>query len=507
MLRPPLRAPASLALLAALVLCPSGPAAAGDDSKKNADAEKTFLEKFRAAGEDAGARKKAVTDLNDAPDAVKVSVLLKKVLPKEEEPGVISAAVGVLRGVSDPAAVKVMGAEAIEKGPWSVRGAVIEALGGVRDPGGAEALRKVVKAGGDAKPLAAAAFALAQTRSPEAMPEVLTLLEHGAWQVRLGALEYLAVVREPKSVPALVERMEIETGRLRREISEVLQSVTGKAYGTDLAKWKAYASGGEAAVDALGTGKPADPAGGGGGSRDVATGAAPVEPTYYGEPIYSDKVIFVIDLSLSMNDEMVVDRDAMEREAPGAVATGPGAGGKEPEPSEDDEVMRIRWWEIRTRMDFARQQLKYAISTMKKDQWFEIVWFSNSVKTWQGKMVPASRPNKYRAAEWIDSLKCEGETNTWGGLSKALHLVGNGTADENYSRGADTIYFMSDGMPSVGDIKEPDQILAAIERIYKVRRVKINVAHIGPSQLPFMQALASRTGGRYKFFNSKGPKK
>ena len=194
--RLPIRAPASLALLAALVLAAPAPAGAAQDSKKNADAEAKFLAAFRAAGEDDTARSKAVLDLNDAPDAVKVNALLKKVLPREDAPKVISAAIGVLRGVKDPAALKVLGTEAIEKGPWPVRGAVIEALGGVRDPAGVEALRKVVKAGGgDPKPLSAAAFALAQTRSPDAMPEVLTLLGHGAWQVRLGAYEYLAVLR------------------------------------------------------------------------------------------------------------------------------------------------------------------------------------------------------------------------------------------------------------------------------------------------------------------------
>jgi len=501
MSRLPHRAPAALSLALALAL--PGPVLAGGDSKKNAEAEKTFLDAYRSASSDDSAREKAVKDLNDAPDAVKVSALLKKVLPKEEAPGVISAAVGVLRGVADPEAVKILTTEAIERGPWQVRGAAIEALGGVRDPAGVEALRKIVKAGGDPKPLAAAAFALAQTRSADAMPEVLTLLGHGAWQVRLGAFEYLAVMRDPKSVPALVDRLETETGRLRREIADILQAVTGKSYGMDAAKWRAYAAGGEAAADAVGSGKPGDPAAGG-GTRDVATGGVVIEPTYYGEPIYSDKVIFVIDLSLSMNDEMVVDRDMIVRET-GAIASGGGADGKTSDPPRDDDVMPIEWWKIRTRMDFARSQLKYAISTMKKDQWFDVVWFSDSVKTWQGRMVAASRSNKYRAAEWIDSLKCEGGTNTWGGLSKALHLVGTGTADENYSRGADTIYFLSDGEPSVGDIKDKDHILAAIERIHKVRRVKINVVHIGPSQMHFLQALASRTGGRYKFFNAKGP--
>ena len=217
-------------------------------------------------------------------------------------------------------------------------------------------------------------------------------------------------------------------------------------------------------------------------------------------------MIFVIDCSLSMNEEMVVDRETIIRET-GAVVSGGSADGKTKEPPREDDVQPIEWWKIRTRMDFAKSQLKYAVSTLKKEQWFDIVWFSDSVKPWQGRMVPAARAMKYRAAEWIDALKCEAGTNTWGGITKALNLVGTGTEDENYRSGADTIFFMSDGMPSIGDIKDPDQILAALERIHKVRRVTIHVAHIGPTTLPFMQRIASSTGGHYKFFNARGEKK
>jgi Mg-chelatase subunit ChlD len=119
-------------------------------------------------------------------------------------------------------------------------------------------------------------------------------------------------------------------------------------------------------------------------------------------------------------------------------------------------------------------------------------------------MIPASRAAKLKAADWLDALECEGGTDTWAGLSKALNLVGRGTEDENYSRGADTIYFMSDGEPSKGDIKDKDQIVAAIERISKVRHVKVHVVQIGTSPLAFMKRLAAVTGGDYKFFNAKG---
>jgi len=488
-------------VLLALLAAPPAPARASGD-KGSEDAEKAFLEAYRGAGDDEKGRTAAVESLSGADDALKVSILLKKVLPRDDSPSVQAAAVSVLKGVKDAGALKEIGAEAQAKSPWPVRGAAIECLGGNGDPSAVDALRKVLKNDSDAKALAAAAFALAETRAPEAAAEMRKMLEHSAWQVRLGALEYYSVTKDKAYVPLLADRMEGETGRLRREIAEALEAITGKKYGMDAAKWRAYASGGEAAAEAAGQ-KPGEPAAGG---RAVATGVAPVEPRYYGEPIYSDKVVFIIDCSLSMNEEMVVDREALERET-GAVVSGGSAAGKGKEEPRDDDVMPIEWWKIRTRMDFAKSQLKFGISTLKKDQRFDVVWFSDSVKTWRGEMVAATRSTKYRAAEWVDALKCEGGTNTWGGLTAALNLVGRGTADENYSRGADTIFFMSDGMPSIGDIKDPDLILASIERIHKVRRVKIHVAHIGPTTLPFMKQIASLTGGKYKFFNARGETK
>ena len=236
----------------------------------------------------------------------------------------------------------------------------------------------------------------------------------------------------------------------------------------------------------------------------MATGDPPVEPTYYGEKVYSDKVIFVIDLSLSMNAEMVIDRDTIVRET-GAVVSGSKAETKK-EKKKDGEIIPIEWWKIRTRKDFAVSQLKYVVSTLKRGQLFDLVWYSDSVVVWQGRLTPATPQIKVKAANWLDELKCEGGTNTWGGLTKALNLVGRGTDDENYSRGADTIYFMSDGQPSVGDIKDTDAIVDAIERIHKVRRVKIHVAQVGTSPLPFMKRLAAVTDGNYRFFKAGEPK-
>jgi hypothetical protein len=381
---------------------------------------------------------------------------------------------------------------------------VLEALGarsGV--PVVLEALRKILK-GTEAKAIAAAVFALAEAHPPEALEDVKRVTEHSAWQVRLATLDFLGRLRDPKTLPLLVDRLEVESGRLRHEVVETLRLVSGKDYGKDLEKWKAYLAGGEAAAAAAGR-KPADPAAGSGG-RAVATGTAPVAPTYYGQPVYSDRVVFVIDISLSMNEEMVIDRETLVRET-GAVVSGSDAESKalkEAGGKEEGELMPLEWWKIKTRMDFARAQLKYAISTLKRDQYFDVVWFSDSVKTWQGRLVPARPGIKVKAADWIDALECEGGTNTWGGLTKALNIVGKGSEEENFTHGADTLYFLSDGEPSKGDVVDKDQIVAAIDRIHKVRRVKIHVVQIGTSVMPFMKRLADATGGTFKFFNAKG---
>jgi uncharacterized protein YegL len=500
-----MRSPASAVclLLAAAALLPARAAGAEDDRKKNAAAEKAFLEDYTAAASDEKARAKAVETLGAAPDAVKVSMLLDRVLPKDVAPAVQSAAVSVLRKVRDEAAVKALADEAMAKGSWNVRGPVLEAMGAFASPVAVEALRKILRTE-ETRALAAALFALSENHPPEALDDVRKLTGHLAWQVRLGTLEYLERLRDKGTLGLLVDRLEAESGRLRFEVVGTLKAITGKNYGTDANKWRAYVGGGEKAADEVG--KP-PPGPGAAGGRAVATGAVEkVEPTYYGMKVYSDKVVFVIDMSLSMNEEMVIDRETLVRETGAVVSSGHGeAGEKKPEgPKLDDEIAPIEWWKIKTRMDFARSQLRYVISTLQHDQCFDVVWFSDSVKAWQGHMIPASRAAKLKAADWLDALECEGGTDTWAGLSKALNLVGRGTEDENYSRGADTIYFMSDGEPSKGDIKDKDQIVAAIERISKVRHVKVHVVQIGTSPLAFMKRLAAVTGGDYKFFNAKG---
>jgi hypothetical protein len=505
-------------LLAAAAAIPgvAAPAASGSPlaplpgEKDDAAATAAFDKAWRAAGDDGAARAAAVASLDKAPPEVAVKILLGRVLPNDDFAAVQSASVKVLAGhaASDAAALKAIVECAQAKGPWVPRSVAIEALGRSGAEGAPAALRRVLKET-DGKAIAAALFALSGIKPAPGAADLKALAGHSAWQVRLGVYACLAAGKDPASLPLLVDRLEEESGRLLHECADALVAVSGKDYGTDAVRWRAYAAGGEDAVKAHAAAEAAKreaEAAKAGGNRAVATGPETVQdtPTYYGLKIVSDRVVFIVDLSLSMNAEMVVDRDTMIRET-GAVVSGTGAG--ETPDTKKDDVQGLEWWKIRTRVDFAKAQMKYVVSTLKKDQWFDIVWFSDSVQAWMGQMVPATPHNKAKAAAWIEELKCEAGTNTWGGLTKGLNLVGKGGEEENYRRGADTLYFMSDGEPSKGDIVDKGQIVAALERIHKVRRVKVNVVQIGTSILPFMEDLARVTGGKFKFFNAKAPEK
>ena len=85
----------------------------------------------------------------------------------------------------------------------------------------------------------------------------------------------------------------------------------------------------------------------------------------------------------------------------------------------------------------------------------------------------------------------------------ALLLAACGDAEQSETGGTPARALIK---TSKGDITDPGQIVAAIERIHKVRRVKVNVVQIGTSPLPFMRRLAGVTEGMYKFFKAGEPK-
>jgi uncharacterized protein with von Willebrand factor type A (vWA) domain len=86
-----------------------------------------------------------------------------------------------------------------------------------------------------------------------------------------------------------------------------------------------------------------------------------------------------------------------------------------------------------------------------------------------------------------------GKTNTYGALSTALGAAGRGTKDKNYECVVDTIFFLSDGRPTVGEYVDPQDVLREIRAANKLRKVVIHTIAIGEFQKDFMKRLAEET--------------
>ena len=134
----------------------------------------------------------------------------------------------------------------------------------------------------------------------------------------------------------------------------------------------------------------------------------------------------------------------------------------------------------KTRFEVLKQELKTVIATLTEEDEFTLIVYCGAAERWKDRMTAASDSIKQQANEWIDTLElCEG-TNIYLGCMTALKLAGLGDAtDSRYRTLVDTIYFLSDGQPTVGEIIDPDEIRIRVREANKLSRIRINTIGVG----------------------------
>lgn len=472
-------------LIALLFLFPP-PLHAGRDRKAEKERQKaweeaqsTFLIAYKSA--DAQIRRGAVLKLREFADLGAARLVVERVFPTERSAGVLEAAIRVVAASSDPAVVEWLVTKAQGRGDWIIRSAVVEALGAVKGERVDLALAALLDREKDPRVLSMALFAVGEKRLTDLYLPVLRHLEHEDWQVRVAAIETLGEWKDKRAVEPLIDRLMNETGRLREDIAEALKSITGKDFGADPNKWRKWLNEG----DAAGEDDP-EPK-----KEGVASGVKD-EPTYFGIKVNSERVLFVIDVSLSMRTPIDIDKMKVAREA--ALTGDGGEDGNREEKFEDT----IKWWKIKDRLDLAKAQLMFVIKNLQSKQQFEIVSFSEKIESWNGgRLMKANARNKTKALRFVDPLDVEGATAAGAALDFAFEMAGAGAHDKNYKTGVDTIFFLSDGAPSD---RNTDEILEEVRGRNRLRKIKIHVVAIVNQSVRFLRLLAEQNGGVYKFF-------
>ncbi|MBK7642257.1 MAG: HEAT repeat domain-containing protein [Planctomycetes bacterium] len=293
--------------------------------------------------------------------------------------------------------------------------------------------------------------ALGGTRDASYLPALIAALEDANWSTRLAALEALEHMRSKDAVTAIIARMAKEDGRMQNEFANTLWRLTGQPFQDNVdgwSKWWENSKGGFAFLteDKL---------------REVRSGeeewrlkqTTHVKTEFFGIKIISHHVIFIIDVSGSMNWGLLNEYQGMSGQS---------------------------------RIEVAKTELLKCVGGLDPSAFFNVVIFSSGVERWiDGSLAAASQKNRDEAKSYIERIGAGGGTNLYGAVKEAFE-----------DKDVDTIFILSDGEPSVGDETDPVVIREHVKAWNEHRGIVINTIQIA-GQFQVLDWLAEDSGGTH----------
>jgi len=377
-------------------------------------------------------------------EAEGTGVVLAERLRRESDPAVLAElarAVG-LAGAKEavPALLEILRRK--DPGEDVVAEGVIALLAvGWGDPDVLAFFDKVLEHGADESRLRVVDGAVA-SGSPRAVAILVKGLDDALWQIRAVAARGLGRLRRKEAVPALIRRLGLEDrGCVRQAVADALFRITGMFLYDVEERWRAWWEA-EGATFEVPQAVPPVP--------EVDPGR--VYGTFYGVPVVSDHCIFVIDQSGSMSSPAAAEdgRQGAKTELERAV----------------DETLAV-------------------VGGLPDGGFANVLLFESDVHAWADGLVELDKGSRARLQTFLREQQPTGATNLHDALAQALR-----TAD------VDTVYLLSDGMPTDGRYVEDDDIVESIRRINWRQRAVIHCVSLG-WESDLLKRLAALTGGTY----------
>jgi hypothetical protein len=472
------------------------------DKLDRADAAELLLE---ACGDDQFPVREAALQVLAGYGGAEVRALLRRAAVEDRgtKTGRRSGAVQTLGALKDAESLPLI-VKALAVQEFELKRASIVALGQLKDPAAVDALVPMLA---DPEPALRTATldALGRIRAPEkTLPAMLPLLAAEDWQVRAAAIQAVGKLRVKEAIQPLIDALLREEGRLREDAMVALQDTTAFQYGEEGEVWQKWWDGVKDRFvvptdEELAKRKEA-----------IAKNQAQYvkgKADFVGVPTKSVRMLFVIDTSGSMED-LIGDIKNFK--------------------------LKDRGYRSFMKMDIVKDELCRTIEALDPSVRFNIVTFATAVKTWKGSLVAANSVNKAGAIKHVQDLKpiggasqsfnaraglsgsaglSAGKTNTYAALMAALAggvasdttgkfakgaVTGSGSGyAKEYESPVDTVFFLSDGVPSTGEYVEKDEILAEVRRVNTLRKMVINTISIGDMDHALMKQLADQNGGTF----------
>ncbi len=361
-----------------------------------------------------------------------------------------------------------------EDGFWLTRAHVARALGVLAHEPALPKLKEMAKDKSEKVRIAAFdAIACFGEKAASAWLAVSDQLSATAWQVRSAASDCLGALGQMESVEPLIARMETESGRVRKDIREALKKITRDDLGNNPVNWRNWWDKERARV------------GGGIPPRGELPKEPPKgehkyadDPTYYGIEVFSEGVGYVLDASSSMASTIKIE--------PGWLAK-----------------QKRKYLPEASKAELARNEIEASLRSLDPRTRFNLYFFRSMAFKWKDQMFPATPSNVDGA---VGRLKAETPNDGGGSASMTNYvdvfrlvldvkpgqdLVGN------FGDTPDTIFFLTDGEPTAGDITEADVLASWYRELNRFARVKTNVITFGNLGVDpeFLARLAKENSG------------
>jgi hypothetical protein len=301
------------------------------------------------------------------------------------------------------------------------------------------------------------------------------------WAVQLQAVQLVGFRMYKPAVPHLINALSQAGPRLAMAIGKALQDLTGENFEPFADVWVRWWEEHREEFES---------------TEEVKARKQEVfEPIhFYGLPIKSDRIIFVIDVSDSMKHRTENGNPAEKWKPPAEVT-----GGKSPPPPPPPEEILSG-----PKIDVAKHELKKALEKLPSDTKFTIIAFNSGVSVWKDQLVAATDSNKQDAFTWVRALKPYSVTYVEGALRRAFQIAGVLDVDDKYPHiTADTIVVLSDGAPTDNHPRkvsnaDPEALLALVREWNKGQKVVIHAIGVDMiDYIDFLKKLAEQNGGTY----------
>ena len=330
----------------------------------------------------------------------------------------------------------------------------------------------------------------------DAFRAVLTALYDPKPAVQFAAIESLRKRGHRGAIPHLIKALESEVdeerelGQIAAEIRSVLNRWTGKdlfGAGEYQEIWSRYK---EILLDPDKQ-KKKDPLGKVTLERRGTSVYVKV-PQFFGQEILSQRVVFILDTSISMKEEDPPPPPEEEKPRDGGSeggksgGTSVGGGKKKPEGIGD----RARKGGSRQRLKRVQNELVRMISDLPSHFQFTVVSFDDDISVFSKRLHKATKGKKRQAIQFVRNFSCDGETWTDHALEAAFDV-----------EDARTFVLLSDGQPFRGsppiDVVELLDWVDDKNRFSHVQIHTIGFRATSGRASGFLRDLARRNRGKY----------